>query len=102
MPGPARGSLVLVAAKTIKMQIISSEWTTLTSRLEQRPHRSAALRFSELEAGSLAVKDSEETKCRIAGSGLMGALDPGTASIAPIARFGMCGKANRLVHSSGL
>jgi len=26
--------LVLVAAKALKMQIISSQWTTLTSRLE--------------------------------------------------------------------
>jgi hypothetical protein len=37
-----------------------------------------------------------------ADSGLMGALDPGTASIAPIARFGMCGKPNRLTQASGL
>jgi hypothetical protein len=38
MLGLQPGSLVLVAAKAIKMQIISPEWTTLTSRLEQRPH----------------------------------------------------------------
>lgn len=43
MLGLQSGSLVLVAAKTIKKQIISSEWATLTSRLGQRPHRSADL-----------------------------------------------------------
>jgi hypothetical protein len=31
--GVQPGTLVLVAAKALKMQIISSEWTTLTSRL---------------------------------------------------------------------
>lgn len=55
-----------------------------------------------MEAGSLAVTDSEETKRRIAGSGLLGALDPGTAGIVPIARFGMCGKLNRLAQAGGL
>jgi len=34
MLGLQPGSLVLVAAKALKMQIISSEWTTLTSRLQ--------------------------------------------------------------------
>jgi len=39
---------------------------------------------------------------QIADSGLVGALDPGTASIAPVARFGMCGKLDRLTQASGL
>ena len=47
------------------------------------------------------MTDAEEAKRRIAGSGLMGALDPGTAGIAPIARFGMCGKPDRLAQASG-
>ena len=40
MLGLQPGSLVLVTAKTIKMQIISSGWTTLRIALEQRPHLS--------------------------------------------------------------
>ncbi len=48
------------------------------------------------------MTESEETKRRIADWGLMGALDPGMAGIAPIARFGMCGKPDRLAQASGL
>ena len=50
----------------------------------------------------IARTRTESTAMDPADSGLMGALDPGTASIAPIARFGTCGKPSRLTHASGL
>jgi hypothetical protein len=69
-----------------KMQIISSEWTTLTSRLEQRPHRSAGwcarqrLRSVAIEArptlrGSAQI-DHEAGRQEVTGVGCLSRIGP--------------------------
>jgi hypothetical protein len=75
MLGLQPGSLVLAAAKTIKMQIISPERATLTSRLEQRPHRSAGER-----AGG-------KTSPRVGVLAIPGALDRRKLAVDAVANY---------------